>query len=55
METSTDGVNWKAAAEVTVTLLIPHGDGTQTMEVREFAPVGTSESKLARLRISFAP
>lgn len=55
METSTDGVNWKAAAEVSVTLLIPHGDGTQTMEVREFAPVGTSESKLARLRISFAP
>jgi hypothetical protein len=55
LEISNDGAAWALVPEAPVTWQPDPSSGTQLMTIRELFSVGTSASKLSRLRIEFTP
>ena len=55
LEISTDGAAWASVPEAPVSWQFDPSNGTPLMTIRELFSVGTSASKLSRLRIEFSP
>jgi hypothetical protein len=55
LQASQDGETWEIVSQAEVVDAVDHGDGTETLTVREQAPVGASPARLLRMGLHFEP
>jgi hypothetical protein len=55
LEVSTDGIDWITVPDAVGEALASHGNGTETVTMREGAVAGGVPAKRARMRVGFTP